>query len=170
MRHATSVLFAALTVVLAVGPAWSADPPTLAERAAAIERVSTETDGARVVIGHLSRKLHIPTDTLQAQRKQSGLGWGELLIANLISTMAKLTFDQIVGEFRNGKSWEGIARDHHVNLQRLADDVDRSQEIVERREEDRAPTVTSGEGSIRRGSSARQSGSDAGAGTGRGRH
>jgi hypothetical protein len=132
--------------------------------------VSTERDGARVVVGHLSRKLRMPVDDLQTQRKQTGLGWGEILIANLMSRTARLTFDEIVGEFRSGKSWEGIARDHHVNLEKLADDVDRSQEIVEQREEDKAPAVSSGDGSSRRGSAARQPGGDSGAGSGRTRH
>lgn len=170
MYRVASVLLVALVVVLAVGPVGEAEPPTLAERAAAIERVSTERDGARVVIGHLSRKLRTPVDELQTQRERTGLGWGELLIANLIAKTTNVTFDQIVGEFRSGKSWEGIARDHRVNVDRLADDVDRSQEIVEGREEDKAPAVSSDDGSRRRGSTARRPGGDASAGSGRERH
>lgn len=138
MGRAVSMLVA-LTLVLGVGPAWSANPPTLEERAAAIERVSTEPDGARVVIGHLSRKLRIPSDTLQTQRKQTGLGWGELLIVNRLSKEKGLTFDEVVAEFRSGKSWEAIAREHQVDLGQLDDDVRRSQEVVERRSEDKPP-------------------------------
>jgi hypothetical protein len=164
-----SVPLVVLAIVLAVALARGAEPPTLEDRAAAIERVSTERDGARVVIGHLSRKLQMPVDELRRERQRTGLGWGELLIANLVSRTAGLTVDQVAGEFRSGKSWEDIARTHHVNLETLAEDVDRTQETVEQREEDRAPTVTQGNGSKHPGSTGHPRGDDAGAGTGRGR-
>ncbi len=155
-----------MLIALAMGgPAWGAEP-TLAERAAAIERVSTQSDGARVVIGHLSRTLHIPSDTLQTQRTQTGLGWGELLIANRLSGDKGLTFDQVVAEFRSGKSWEAIARDHKVNLDKLTSDVQRSQEIVEQREEDKSPHLTTDNASGRASPGAGQRGG----GTGKGRH
>ena len=165
MRSVISVLLTAVVVAFAGGPVRGADSPTLEERAVAIERVVEEPDGARVVIGHLSRKLHIPTDELQTQHKETGLGWGELLVANLVSRMGKVTVAQVVGEFRNGQTWETIARDHHVNLDKLEDAVEGSQEIVERREEDRAPATSSGDGSKRRSSGPRAG--DAGAGAGR---
>jgi hypothetical protein len=168
MRRTPSVV-TALTLVLGVGPAWSADPPTLEGRAAAIERVSTQFDGARVVIGHISRKLRMPSDTLQAQRKQTGLGWGELLIANRLSKEKELTFAQVVAEFRSGKSWEQIARDHRVDLERLRDDVRRSQEVVEQREEDRPPPAM-GDTQPRPSASTGKSDGGAGPTPGRGRH
>ena len=157
---------ACVLMVLAVGRLTWGDEPTLAERAAAIESVSTQSDGARVVIGHLSRKLHIPSDTLKTQRAQTGLSWGELLIANRLSGEKGLTFDQVVAEFRSGKSWEAIARDHNVNLSKLTSDVQRSQEIVEQREEDKAPHLSTGNPSGRASSGAGQRGG----GTGKGRH
>ena len=161
MRRSASVVATALTLALGGGPAWSANPPTLDERAAAIERVSTQPDGARVVIGHISRKLRTPSDTLKTQREQTGLNWGELLIANRLSKEKGLTFDQVVAEFQSGKSWEQIARDHHVDSERLDDDIQRSQEVVERREEDRPPPTTGGTQPPSRPSAGK---SDAGAG------
>ncbi|HYB43902.1 MAG TPA: hypothetical protein VEL75_19135 [Candidatus Methylomirabilis sp.] len=131
----------ACSLGLGGGRAWGADPSTLEERATAIEHVSTEPDGTRVVLGHLSRKLHIPSDTLRAQRTQTGLNWGELLIAHRLGEAKGLAFDEAVVEFKGGKSWETIARDHGVDLSKLAGDVQRSQEIVEGREEDRSPNL-----------------------------
>jgi len=134
------VLVASILMVIALalgaGPARAANPPTLEESAAAIERVSTERDGIRVVVGHLSRKLRISGDTLQEQRKQTGLNWGQLLIANRLSKEKDLTFDQVVAEFKSGKSWETIATDHKVDLEKLTEDVRRTQEVVQTREED----------------------------------
>ena len=65
MRYAASSLIA-LTVVLGVGLTWGADPPTLEELAAAIERVRTGPDGERVVVGHISRKLAVSVEVLRA--------------------------------------------------------------------------------------------------------
>ncbi len=158
----------ALTLALGAGPAWSANPPTLEERAAAIERVLTQPDGARVVIGHISRTLGIPSDILQREREQTGLGWGELLIANRLSKAKELPLDQAVAEFRSGKSWEQIARDHHVDLERLDTDVRRSQEVVEQREEDRAPPAM-GDTQLRPSPNTRSSNAGAGSTLGRGR-
>ncbi len=143
MRRAASALIA-LAVALGPGPAGGADPPTLEERAAAIERASTAPDGTRVVVGHISRELRIPVETLRTQRTQTGLGWGEILIANRLAKGTGLTFDQIVAEFRSGKGWGDIARDHTLDLDRLMSAVQRSQEVVEQRAEDRAPHTDAG--------------------------
>src|SRR6266481_2339129 len=98
MRCTASSLIA-LVVVLGVGLTWGADPPTLEELAAAIERARTGPDGERVVVGHISRKLAVSAEALRAQHAQTGLGWGELLIANLLlSKTAKQTIDHVVAE------------------------------------------------------------------------
>ena len=128
-------------VMLACVPAAS-EALTLEQRAVAIDRVLTQPDGSRVVIGHVSRALHIPTDTLQIQHTQSDLSWGELLIANLISKAAGLPFDQVAGEFRGGMQWEDVARRHRVSLEKLDADVAHAQYVVENRTEDKAPTTS----------------------------
>ncbi len=164
MRRAASILIA-LTVVLGIGPACSADPPTLEERAAAIERASKGSDGDRVVVGHLSRELRLPVETLRTQRTQTGLGWGDLLIANRLSGRKGLTFDQIVVEFRGGKGWGEIARDQKVDPGRLLGDVQRSQEVIEQRAEDKPPRTDMGDRPDRSSPAAGRPG----AGMGRGR-
>jgi len=81
MRYTASSLMG-LALFLGIGLTWGAAPPTLEELAAAIERVRTGPDGERVVVGHISRKLAVSVEALRAQHAQTGLGWGELLIAN----------------------------------------------------------------------------------------
>jgi hypothetical protein len=142
--HSVALTVAVVVALgMAVNQAPGSNPGTLEERAVAIDHVMTEPDGARVVIGHVSRRLHVGSDTLKDQQTQTGLGWGELLVAHLIAKMAAIEFDQVVGEYRAGTDWEGIARAHRVNLEKLDADVAQSQEIVEQREEDRAPATTS---------------------------
>ena len=106
MRSARFVLLVAVIAALAGEPAREADSQTLEERAVAIERVVSEPDGARVVIG----------------------------------------------------------RDHQVNLVKLKEAVEGSQEAIERREEDPVPAASLGDGSHRRGSSPRAGNAGAGGG------
>jgi hypothetical protein len=133
----------AITVFLVVGFTWGADPLSLEELAAAIDRVRTGPDGERVVAGHISRKLGVSVETLRAQGAQIGLGWGELLIANLLSKTTKLTVDQVVVEFRSGKRWTDIAHHHNVGLDELIAEVQQAQQAMEQRSEDRAPPRSS---------------------------
>ena len=141
-RYAASSLVA-ITVFLAVALTWGADSPTLEELAAAIERVRTGPDGDRVVVGHISRKLGLSVEVLRTQQAQTRLGWGELLIANLLSQATKLTVDKVVAEFRGGVGWADIARHHKANLDQLINDVQQSQRAMEQRAEDRAPPRSS---------------------------
>jgi hypothetical protein len=52
-------------------------------------------------------------------RAPSRRPWGDLLIANRLSRQAALTYDQVVAEFRGGKGWEAIARNHGVDVTAL---------------------------------------------------
>ena len=115
-------------LMLAVAVITGAQAPTLADRAAAIDRVLTQTEGYRVVVGHISRELSIVVDTLRAQHAQTGLSWGEILVAHRVAREAKVSFDQIAAEYRTGKSWEDLARDHKVDLQKITDEA----QIIER--------------------------------------
>ena len=128
--------------VAAVG----AQAPSLADRAAAINQVLTEREGNRVVVGHISRVLTIAVDKLRLQQMQTGLSWGEMLVAHRLSQDAKtaVTFEQVVAEFKSGKSWEDIARAYKADLSEVTAAVQRSQTAVEQRSEDRAPPPITG--------------------------
>jgi len=137
-----------LGLTLAVTMIAVAQAPTLADRAAAIDRVVTQPQGYRVVVGHISRELVIVVDTLRAQQAQTGLSWGEILVAHRVSREAKVSFDQIAAEYRTGRSWEELARDHKVDLQKITAAIQRSQSVVEQRAEDKAPPPTGGTPSV----------------------
>ena len=155
MKAAVIMLAVGLTAALA----WAADPPTLEERGAAIDAVSAEPDGERVVAGHVSRKLAISVDVLRTERAQTGLGWGGLLIAHFLARETGLTAGDIATLFRNGKGWSEIARDRGVALDKLSDEVQRSLEAIEQRSEDRARTDTTPPSRSRAGKSGGKGGS-----------
>lgn len=126
----------ALGLVIALGtgvaPVLAQDSSAkLDEHVSAINRAAQTPKGEEVVATRLSKELGIPASTLEAQRAQTKLGWGELLIANRLAQRSGLSFDQIVGEFRSGKGWGKIANEHNVNLGQLVSDVRRSAHAVE---------------------------------------
>ena len=129
----------ALALALVAAPAWGAEPSTLADRALAIERASQAPDGYRVVVGRLSRELGITVEVLRGQRLRTGLDWGGLLIANRLAKETGLTVDQVVTEYRSGKSWEDLVREHKIDLPKLISAITETQVVVERRAEDKAP-------------------------------
>jgi hypothetical protein len=141
-RYAASSLVA-ITILLAVGFTWGADPPTLEELAAAIDRVRAGPDGDRVVAGHISRKLALSVEVLRAQRARTGLDWGDLLIANLLCKTKEPTVDHVAAELKGGARWADIARHHNVDPDQLRTDVLQSQQAMEGRSEDRAPPRSS---------------------------
>src|SRR5205823_11121235 len=104
-------------------PAVAEPSPPLAERAAAIEAAAEEPDGERVVLGHLSRTLGMSAEALRAQRAQTGLGWGDLLIANRLSREPPAPFVTLVAGMRSSQHWESVARAHCTHPERLANDV-----------------------------------------------
>src|SRR6266481_5259360 len=140
---AAAASLVAIAVFLAVGFTWGADPPTLEELAAAIDKVRTGPDGERVVAGHISRKLGVSVEVLRAQRARTGLDWGDLLIANLLCKTTEPTVDHVAAEFRGGAGWADIARHHNIDLDQLRNEVRQSQQAMEQRSEDRAPPRSS---------------------------
>lgn len=137
------VLVLALLAPSAASPV--AEATTLEECAAAIDQATAQPDGERVVVGHISRKLAIPVDTLRAQRLRTELAWGELLIANHLAELTGLTFEEIAAEYRVRQSWSAVAESHAVTTPDLLRHVQQSQETIEQRSEDKSPRGDTGQ-------------------------
>ena len=133
-----------LLICLALGLAriaQAADEPTLEERVAAIDRVVAQPDGMRVVLGHILRALHVSAEDLRTQGAQTGLGLGEILVANRLAADTGLSVEQIVRDFRGGRSWTQIATDHAVDLATVTRYVADAQDAVEQRSDDKGPAA-----------------------------
>jgi hypothetical protein len=159
-RTAASVLAVAGALVALLASAARAQEPTLEEHVAAIDRVAAEPDGVRVVLGHISRRLGIAVETLRTQGAQTGLGLGELLVVNRLAAETSVAVDELVREFRDGRTWTQIASGHAVDLAALVAFVAQSQEAVEQRSDDRSPAAHGGDTSSgrQRGAGGRGSG------------
>jgi hypothetical protein len=89
---ALSLITAALFLVFAA----------VVSNAAPVQRISDETG--------------VPVDTLQTERTSTGLGWGELENAHLLSNATGQSFDDIVALHQAGEGWGKIARDNGLKL------------------------------------------------------
>lgn len=150
-------------IVLVAAPGWAADESAaLHAHATAVNRMAQTPEGRQAVVQRLSQDLGLSTATLQSQRQQTGLGWGELLIANRISQRTGMSFDRVVADFRSGRGWGEIARAHDLNLGKLVSDVKASQTAVRASDSARG-RARSGEGAgITTGGNRTQAGADAG--------
>ncbi len=108
-------------IVLTVAPALGADTQAtrLEAHVAAVNRAARTPKGEQAVVRRLSGELGIPAATLQSEREQTKLGWGEIRIANRIAQETGLSFEQVVREFRGGKGWGEIAREHNLSVGKL---------------------------------------------------
>jgi hypothetical protein len=75
---------------------------TVVSRAADLNRISAETG--------------VPVATLQAERTSTGLGWGGLEKAHLLSNATGQSFDNIVAMHKSGEGWGKIAHNNGLNL------------------------------------------------------
>jgi hypothetical protein len=101
-----SVITAAL--FLAFGVATS--------RAQNLDRISTATG--------------VPAGTLQAERASTGLGWGSLEKAHLLSNATGQSFDDVVALHQSGHGWGKIAHENGLNLGRLVSNANRSSQAT----------------------------------------
>jgi hypothetical protein len=84
----------------------------VASRAANVDRISVATG--------------VPITTLQAERASTGLGWGSLEKAHLLSNASGQSFDNVVALHQSGQGWGKIARNNGLNLGTLVSNAHRS--------------------------------------------
>ena len=84
-----------------------------------------------MVAQRLAQTLHMPANTLQSQRTQTRLDWGDLVIANRLAQSTGLSFDQIVREGQNGKDWDAVAHAHGLDLSKLITDSKQAQSALQ---------------------------------------
>ena len=101
-----SVITAALFLAFGVATSRAQNP----------ERISTATG--------------VPIETLQAERASTGLGWGSLEKAHLLSNATGQSFDDVVALHQSGHGWGKIAHDNGLNLGKLVSTANRSSQAT----------------------------------------
>jgi hypothetical protein len=73
-------------------------------------------DGRTRVLTAISNETSVPVATLQTEQSANRLGYGDLLIANLLASASGKTFDEILTMFKAGEGWGKIAKDLGLNF------------------------------------------------------
>ncbi|MGB9475008.1 MAG: hypothetical protein WCE87_08060 [Candidatus Udaeobacter sp.] len=89
---------------------------TVPSRAANLDRISAATG--------------VPVETLQSERASTGLGWGGIEKAHLLSNATGQSFDDIVALHRSGQGWGKIAHNNGLNLGSLVSNANRSSQAA----------------------------------------
>src|SRR5207249_9101995 len=82
------------------------------------------------VLTRISDETRIPVHTLRAERASTGLGYGELENAHLLSNASGQSFNDIVAMHNAGEGWGKIAHDNGLNLGRIVSDAHRSSQAA----------------------------------------
>jgi hypothetical protein len=85
-----------------------------------------DASGSAHVLTRISSESGVPVDTLQAQKSATGLGFGDLETANLLTKASGQSFDAVVAKFKAGEGWGKIAHDMGLNLGKIVSDAHRS--------------------------------------------
>jgi hypothetical protein len=77
-------------------------------------------------VQRISDETGVSVDTLQAERTSTGLGWGELETAHLLSNASGQSFGDLVALHQGGEGWGKIARDNGLKLGDIVSAAQRS--------------------------------------------
>jgi len=85
-----------------------------------------DASGSTHVLTRISSESGVPVETLQAQKSATGLGFGDLETANLLTKASGQSFAAVVAKFKAGEGWGKIAHDMGLNLGKIVSDAHRS--------------------------------------------
>ncbi len=155
-RTWTSLLLLGV-VLLAVPASMDADesPEALDAHVRVVNAAAKTPAGERRVVDRLSRELGVTASTLQVQRADLKVGWGELSIAYRLSRATGVPVGSLIGQHKTGMGWGAIARARGVSLGPIVSGAVKSTQGIERAEKsakekgDRA--ARAGAGSVEHG-------------------
>ena len=112
-----NICFLLTTLLLFTATTARADEVViLQQQARNFDRWGTTPYGRDHVLTQISRETGVPTDVLAEQRRQTGLGYGGLFIANSLASETGRTFDEIAALKASGHGWGWIAKQYNVKL------------------------------------------------------
>src|ERR1700719_1027417 len=103
-----------LTTFLSVAIAAAEDAAAIAKL---IDDINTavRTDKQRM-LSIITINTDIATTTLERQKTETGLSFGDVYVAHSLALATKKKFSAIVAMKKSGQSWAQIAKSHHVTL------------------------------------------------------
>ena len=77
---------------------------------------TTAVEGWALIAAAVANQTGVPVRTLRAQREATKLTYGELLVANSLTTGTGKSFNEVVAIHRQGRSWSQMAKDFHISV------------------------------------------------------
>jgi hypothetical protein len=88
-------------------------------------------DGRTRVLMAISRETGVPVTMLQTEQSANGLGYGDLLIANLVASESGKNVNEVVAMFKAGQGgWGKIANDLGLNLGQIVSKARQAQQAA----------------------------------------
>lgn len=116
MSMNTRIFLLAGSLLLLCMPVVRGNDETDLHRAAGnINHRSATHEGERRVLHSIADETGVPVSTLRDEKRATGYGNGELLIANLLAKASGKSFDDIVA-MRKREGWGKLAHDLGLNL------------------------------------------------------
>ncbi len=115
-----------LTIVYPQTGGDSKEVQQLQTQAARLDDEARQNTGNQPVFESLSKQLNVPVDVLQADKQNTGFGFGQLFIAHSLAQASGQSFDQLAGEFRAGKGWGEIAKENNLKLGKVVSGLKRA--------------------------------------------
>jgi hypothetical protein len=112
-----SLIIAAFFLVIGAAVSRTDMTAELKRTAVDINTQGQAKDGRTRVLMAISSETGVPVTTLQTEQSANGLGYGDLLIANLVASESGKNVSEVVAVFKAGQGgWGKIANDLGLNL------------------------------------------------------
>jgi len=128
-------LIAGSLLLLGMAVGRADDETELHRTADSIDHRSSTHEGERRVLRSIADETGVAPATLRDEKRATGFGNGELLIANLLARASGKSFDDIVA-MRKTEGWGKLAHDLDLNLGHIVSRAHRAEKALrhERRE------------------------------------
>lgn len=126
-----SLIIAAFFLVVNAAVSRTDVTADLTKATAEINTQAQTNDGRPRVLRAISSETGVAVATLQTEQSANRLGYGDLLIANLLASESGKTFSEIVAMFKAGQGgWGKIANDLRLNLSEIVSKARRAEQAA----------------------------------------
>jgi hypothetical protein len=126
-----SLIIAAFFLVVNAAVSRTDVTADLTKATAEINTQAQTNDGRPRVLRAISSETGVPVATLQTEQSANRLGYGDLLIANLLASESGKSFSEIVAMFKAGQGgWGKIANDLRLNLSEIVSKARRAEQAA----------------------------------------
>jgi hypothetical protein len=122
IRRSAVALSAAIVLVVLATPVSADDQQNAEKQFKKVTAMTADFTGRRAVNKAMAEFLNLKRADLVVQRRDTGLNYGHIFLANQLVT-AGLTMNDIAAQLKSGKTVFQIANEHNANWKQIASDA-----------------------------------------------